>query len=502
VRAIRKHLRDFVAMLVLGGVASVVALYVLDNQRLRFPFIEPEPFVVQAAFSTAQAVTPGQGQTVQVSGVEIGQIGPVRLQDGRAVLRLEIEPRHRRLIRQDAVALLRPRTGLKDMYVQLHPGSPTAPPARPGWTIPIRNTLPDVNLDEILASLDADTRGYVQLLVNGTGRGLRGRGGDLAEVFRRFEPTARDLGRVSRAVARERVALRRLVASLAALNGELASGEHPRDLTELVDASATTFRAFASEGSGLRASVHELGPSLRQLSRTLITVRGFAGELGPTSRALLPAVRRLDDANLAVRPFAAQATPVVRDQIRPFVREAQPLLSDLRPGARELADATPDLERSFVVLNHLFNMLGYNRDGREGPDRAGRDEGHLFWIAWVTHDTVNLFNVDDANGPLRPIFLTGTCTTLVNLTALDPLAEFALNLSPILTTLCGDPLTQSIDTRAARRDLAAAERETGRRAPGAGERERKDEERPADADDHPADALPDAVERVLPGGGG
>ena len=62
-----------------------------------------------------------------------------------------------------------------------------------GWTLPVGNTLPDVNPDEILASLDADTRDYLTLLVDGAGQGLKGRGDDLREVFRRFEPTHRDL---------------------------------------------------------------------------------------------------------------------------------------------------------------------------------------------------------------------------------------------------------------------------------------------------------------------
>ena len=463
-RVIRKHLRDFVAIVVLGAIALVVGLYIATNQRLRIPYFQPKPFEINAAMSTAQAVTPGQGQTVQIAGVEIGQIGEVRLVDGRGVIKLQIEPRFRRLIRQDAVALLRPRTGLKDMYLQLNPGTVQAPPARAGWTIPVRNTLPDVNLDEILLALDADTRDYVRLLVGGAGRGLHRRGGELAEVFRRFEPTVRDLARVNRAVAQERAALRRLISSLAALNGELASGDNPRDLAELVDSSAITFRAFASEQAGLRATVRELPPSLRQASTTLRTVRTFANELGPTSRALLPAVRVLDDANLAVRPFAGEATPIIRDQIRPFTREIRPLLTDLQPAAQQLADATPDLTRSFVVLNHLFNMLGYNKNGRENPKGdPGRDEGYLFWIAWVTHDTINLFNVDDANGPLRPVFLTGTCSTLKAIAGSNPLTPFLLNLVPLFGA--GGPCEAlgplAADTKSARRDLIEAQREAG-----------------------------------------
>ena len=55
----------------------------------------------------------------------------------------------------------------------------------------------------------ADTRPYLKLLVSGAGKGLSGRGTDLREVFRRFEPVHRDLARVTRATARRRVALKR-----------------------------------------------------------------------------------------------------------------------------------------------------------------------------------------------------------------------------------------------------------------------------------------------------
>jgi len=62
-RAIRKHLRDFAAIVALAAVAAGVGGYVLAHQRLRFPW-EGAPFRIKAEFATAQAVTPGQGQTV------------------------------------------------------------------------------------------------------------------------------------------------------------------------------------------------------------------------------------------------------------------------------------------------------------------------------------------------------------------------------------------------------------------------------------------------------
>ena len=81
--AIRKHLRDFIAVAAL----IVVALgghryYIVQEQRLRIPILEEKPFELKAEFETAQAVVPGQGQTIRVAGVRIGDVDEVELEDG------------------------------------------------------------------------------------------------------------------------------------------------------------------------------------------------------------------------------------------------------------------------------------------------------------------------------------------------------------------------------------------------------------------------------------
>ena len=44
---------------------------------------------MNAEFQTAQAVTPGQGQTIVVSGVQIGQLGNVTLKNGIAIVQMQ-----------------------------------------------------------------------------------------------------------------------------------------------------------------------------------------------------------------------------------------------------------------------------------------------------------------------------------------------------------------------------------------------------------------------------
>jgi phospholipid/cholesterol/gamma-HCH transport system substrate-binding protein len=433
--AIRKHLRDFVAIIGLAVISLGVAGYVLAHQRMRFPIIQQAPFKLKAEFSTAQAVTPGQGQTVRVSGVRIGDISKVDLADGRAVVTMDVDPEYKDLVHTDATALLRPKTGLKDMFIELNPGSKRAPLAKQGWAIPVSNTLPDVNPDEIYSLLDADTRDYLRLLISGAGQGLKGRGADLREVFRRFEPTHKDLALVNKYVALRHTNLRRLIHQLNVLNGALATKGN--DLAELVQTSSAVFRALASEDTNITRAVGDLPGTLRQTTQTFGKVQRLADVLGPATTRLRPAVRALNDANQQITPFAKEAAPILQSAIRPFVRDARPVVRSLKPASRNLAKATPDLTRSFTVLNHLFNMVGFNPGGREGPDVAKRDEGFLFWIAWLDHNGTALFSSSDANGTLRPITLGANCSTLKQTGDANP--PLGMILAPALSdpNVCG-----------------------------------------------------------------
>jgi len=182
--AIRKHLREVGAVLGLIVLAAFVAIYILNAQSMRFPFVEESPKHITVELQNAQAVEPGQGQTVRVAGVEVGRISDVKVVRGVAAVDVEIEPEYEDLIREDASALLRPKTVLKDMFLEVSPG--TGRVLGEGGRISVANTLPDVDPDEIYAALDSDTRPYLKLLVSGAGKGLSGRGTDLREVFRRL----------------------------------------------------------------------------------------------------------------------------------------------------------------------------------------------------------------------------------------------------------------------------------------------------------------------------
>ena len=432
--AIRKHLRDFIAVAGLCAIALATVYVVLQQQRLRIPILEEKPFQLKADFETAQAVTPGQGQTVVVAGVKIGDISKVQLQDGKAVVTMDIERQFLPIYR-NATALIRPRTGLQDVFIELDPGTkgPANHPTgefKDGDTIPLANTAPEVNLDQILSALDGDTRAYLRTLIVGLGQGLKGRSKDLGRLLGGLGPINKELARLNTEVATRRHNLADLIHNLNLLTGTV--GKHGNELAQLVDSSNAALGAIAKEDSHVQRAVALLPGTLSTAHDTFDKTAAFAKLLGPTFNHLRPFARNLDRLNASVRRVS-ETKPVIRDQIRPFVRAARGPVRNLEPAARNLAKATPRLTDIGTEINRLGNMAAYNPGGANPPGSSNRDEGYLFWLAWLGHNSDSVFQAGDAHGFLRRIYFTAGCSSLTSILNSSPLNPIITPFLPIVS---------------------------------------------------------------------
>src|SRR5206468_370775 len=154
------------------------------------------------------------------------------------------------------------------------------------------HTNPDVNLEQVLATLDRDSRDYLNVLVTDGSHALSNGGGrDLAGVFRQFEPLSRHIGQASKLVARRRVMLKRLVGNLSALSTEL--GARDQDIARFVRGSSAVFRRFARQTDNLQRSVGLLPAALAKSNRALGKVDRLGRALGAASTQLDPAARAL-----------------------------------------------------------------------------------------------------------------------------------------------------------------------------------------------------------------
>ena len=297
---------------------------------------------------------------------------------------MDVDPQYKDIVHTDATALLRPKTGLKDMFIELNPGTKSAPVAKAGYTIPVKNTLPDINADEVYSALDADTRDYLRLLISGAGEGLHKRGGDLQEVFRRFEPTHKDLALVNKYVALRHRNLRRLIHQLNVLNGALA--QKGDDLAELVDDVVGVVPRVRLQDQNITRAVGDLPGTLQQTTQTFGKVKTLADVLGPAVTKLRPTVSGAglgQQGGHAVRQGGgadpAQRDPPVHPRRAPG--RARPQAGVEEPEDR---DARPDAHVHGPQPPVQHGRLQPERQG--GPGQRQRDEGFLFWIAWLDHD--------------------------------------------------------------------------------------------------------------------
>jgi phospholipid/cholesterol/gamma-HCH transport system substrate-binding protein len=403
-RAIVVHRKDFAAMAALAVAAIAVVTYILLHQPAFT--LGRSYYVVKAEFANGSAVTAGQGQSVDVAGVQVGQIGGVRLENGHAVVTMNIFKQYEPIY-NNANVLLRPRTPVKDMYLSLDPGTPNAGAVPNGGTLGVASTLPTVDLDQILQSLDADTRDYLLLLLAGGAQAFRNPGNpgplpspsavaDLTGTFKRFAPLNRDtatftslLQTRSRDIARAINGLQQVTRALGGVDGKL---------TSLIQASNTNFQAISSQDAALSSALTLLPGTLTQATTTLGQTEAFAHESAIALHGLVPFAHALAPALEAARPLFRDTTPVIQHQLRPFAVAIQPLAAVLRPASASLASTTPKLVNSIGVLNTLFNTLAFQPGGGQ--------QGYLFWGSWLSHIVNSLVSTQDAQGPIvRGVFM-------------------------------------------------------------------------------------------------
>ncbi len=426
--AIRKHLRDFIAIALLLVVGLASAYVIVQNQRLRIPLIEERPFELKAEFQTAQAVVPGQGQTLRVAGVKVGDVEDVSLEDGVAVVTFGVD-RDFLPVYRDATILLRPQTGLKDMFFEMDPGTKKAGEIQEGGTVQLANTAPDVNLDEVLGALDNDTRAYLRLLLVSGGQALHGRDKDLGRLLGSLGPLSRDIDRINSKVAERKANLRRLITNFNLLTREVGRSE--QSLTDLVEASNTSISAIAEQDPSVQRAVRLLPGTLAQSTVALNHISQFADQLGPALGDLRPFARNLAEVNSSTKRLAVKTTPVIKSEIRPFVRTARGPVRDLGKASSRLAKAKPKLTVVAKKINGLGNMAAYNPNGAEPPDTPRRDEGYLYWAAWLGHNSNSVFQVQDAHGVDRRIYLTIGCDEAMSLLGASPLAPAVTGLQQL-----------------------------------------------------------------------
>jgi phospholipid/cholesterol/gamma-HCH transport system substrate-binding protein len=391
---IERYRTAFLSLLAMIVVALLVGGYVLAHQRLSlpswFPGLGKEYVTLKAEFRTAQAVSPGQGQAVTIAGAKVGEIASVQTHEGDALVSMNVEPKYAKYIYRDATMLLRPKTGLKDMTVEVAPGSPSSGRISSGYTVPLSQTAPDVNFEEFLSIFDAETRAYLQALLASAAQGLKGNSANLSAAFKRFDPIALYTRKITQQLKLRHRNIERGIHNFQLIVSAL--GNKDTELAQAIDASNAVFQAFAEQQHSFERTLALLPGALSKTRSGLGKLATATAVTGPTLTKLEPFAKYLAPAQEASRSLFKQSTPIFKNQLRPFAREVVPVINQLEPSLKELGEAFPGLEAGFSVFNELFNELAYNPGREKG--------GFLFFLLWGGHDLNSVLSTADAHGPV------------------------------------------------------------------------------------------------------
>jgi phospholipid/cholesterol/gamma-HCH transport system substrate-binding protein len=410
---IRRYGRHLAILIVLIAIGTACGFFILLKQRLANPF--QAFYSVSAAFPTAAAVVPGLGEPVNVAGVRVGQITGTSLQNGQGVVHMQIDPGKIPKLYRDAHASLVPNTPLMDMQVDIAPGTPSAGTLAHGATIPASETTTPVGADDLLNSLDSDTRTWFTSLITELNQGTAGRGKDIRALFSTLGPTSAQLRQVTDLLGARRHQLAHIVHNLGVV--AKATSQKDAQLGTVVRAGNATVQALASQDVALRTAIGQLPSTLQTTSKTLGDVGTFSNALGPTATALVPSARKLPSTLRDTKTLFQGAALLPLDQIPPFVKAVIPLANQLSPLTNDLKQAVPALIDSFKVLAYVTNEAAYNG--------GGKNPGFLYWTGWFAHNANSFISNSDANGPVWRTLLLLTCPGLKSF-SFGPIVEQVL----------------------------------------------------------------------------
>ncbi len=372
----------------------VVFAFIYFSFAKRVPFIEG--YRLEGVFSNTSQLR--KGSPAMRTGVDVGKVVGIDKGPGTTAL-IEMEFKDSALpIHEDVTLRVRPRLFLEGgFYIEVRPGSPSAPSLADKGTVPLGQTSVPVQFDQILTSLDRPARESLQRtitnLAEGTSDGAAKAFGDAAKPF---IPALRDTTQVAQAARGiQRHDLSELISSLAMITGTLAAND--RELGEMVTALNVTTGALASESSSLRAGLREAdaltakgGAELRGVAAGLPAIERFVARLRP-SLPLAPAT--LGNADKLLRT------------LRPLVRpnELPRLLTTLTPTVNRLPTLSRRLQTLFPLVTPVSDCV---RDRVLPVLYAKLNDGALstnrpLWQD-LAHATVGLSGASssfDANGP-------------------------------------------------------------------------------------------------------
>jgi virulence factor Mce-like protein len=321
--------------------------------------LRPKGYRVTVKFP--EAVTLADQADVRISGVNVGKVisKKVVVVNGKVkpltAVTIELNRKYAP-IPVDTRAVLRQKTLLGETYVELTPGSRQGGHlVADNGTLAQGNVAQTVQLDEIFRAFDPTTRRAFQSWMEQQGTALDGRGQDLNDALGNLTPFAEDLDKLLAILRVQKQETSRLVRNTGVVFDALS--ERDGQLTDLISNSNRVFQTTAQRDEELRQAFIAF-PTFEDQSRAIsVRLTKFAKNTNPLITQLRPAARQLSPTLKATAQLAPNLKALFED-IHPLVQASKrglPAVSSFLDSTRPVLAQVDPFLRS---LNPFLDWVG------------------------------------------------------------------------------------------------------------------------------------------------
>ncbi len=383
------------------GIAAIAVAVILAARGA-------DGYTLDAVFEQANGLV--AGAEVQAAGLKVGSVKRIELgSDGLPHVRMRVSGDYR--IRRGGRAAIRffSVSGEVNRYVELMQGS--GEPLPSGATIIAARTDQPVEIDEVLATLDPQTRGDVHTLLRRLDETTTGRGADIEQTLRFSARALRETASLVNEVRGDGRALRSLLRDGRIVTGALASdtaalGATADELAGLLSTTAARQRELAQGVANLPGGLRSPRLALDRTRASVERLRALVADARPGVASLVPFARDLRPTLAAAVPTLSQARALVRDapaQLRSLdvlLKTARPVLAQLDPVLRK---GNPMLDEVRARLPDAFGFFANWADFASNYDANGH--AARVGLVFPPAPTKSIGPSDPAPGHLRRPFL-------------------------------------------------------------------------------------------------
>ncbi|NKQ54247.1 MCE family protein [Amycolatopsis sp. K13G38] len=358
---------------VLGAFALAcvgVFVYMFTGTGVRLPFTSAPTYAV--SFATDNAGNLVTASDVQMAGVSVGKVGKIDNRGtGGAVVTVTLDPSAAPL-HQGATVRVGQRSLVGEGYVDVVDGN--GPQLAPGTTLPASAVRPSVQLDDVLRSLDPNTRAALTSLSRSLGDATAGSQQNISQLLSGLGNLGNQGYTAIDAVAAQSQDLTALSQEAATVLNALNSSEG--QLGQLVRGAQRITSATSGQADSLRATMRDLPGVLGSAQQATLKLRDLSTSLGPVAADLkdaapaltsalneLPATTAdlrgmmpsLDDA-LARTPDTLSRLPAVTADARALVPTLRTTMSNLNPMLGYLQPYGQDLAAFFTNFGSIMSF--------------------------------------------------------------------------------------------------------------------------------------------------